>query len=162
MPKVDFEPIGDRVIVEAWEEEDIQTKSGIFISVRDEANKELPQFGEVVALGAGGTFPDCPNPMNVFSLGDFVYFNRYAGEEIVIGRSMNKKENKKYTVLRLDAIFGRLSKEVADEMRADREKMRALAENLSKTDDQTEKPAEKFDRQEFGKILLSERDRDAK
>lgn len=106
--KIDFDPVGDRVIVKVKEDGEVKTQSGLIISVRDEANKELPQCGEIVALGTGGTFPDCPDPSKIFKIGDVIYFNRYAGEEIIMGNPLVKAEQEKYTVLRLDAIFGKL------------------------------------------------------
>lgn len=106
-PKIEFEAVGDRVIVKVSEEEQ-KTASGILVTVRDAVNKDLPQCGEVVALGKGGTFPECPDPTTVFKLGDFVYFNRYAGEEIILGNPFDKSTQTKLIVLRLDAVFGKL------------------------------------------------------
>lgn len=108
MPTLDFEPIGDRIVVDPKEQEEIKTASGLILSVQDDVNKEKPQCGEIVAVGTGGTFPDCPDPSKVFSVGEFVYFNRYAGEDIIIGNPLLKAEHIKLKVLRLDAILGRL------------------------------------------------------
>lgn len=151
MSQLDFQPIGDRIIVRAWSEEELRTKSGILISVRDDVNKELPQCGEVVALGTGGTFPDCPDPTKVFEIGDFVYFNRYAGEEIVVGNSLNQEENEKFTVLRLDAIFGKLGKELVAKMIEHRERLRKIANEEAKVE--VEKPST-FDKKDFNEKIL--------
>ncbi len=101
--------MGDRVIVVPQEQDkEIKSSSGLIIQVQDDVNKELPQCGEVVAVGIGGTFPDCPDPSKIFKVGDFIYFNKYAGEDIIIGNPMLKNEHTKLKSIRLDAIIGRL------------------------------------------------------
>lgn len=156
---LDFIPVGDRVIVKTKDEsEEVTNSFGMIVTVKDNVNKELPQCGEVMAVGKGGTFPECPNPSEFFKKGDIVYFNRYAGEEVIfenfieveqeveqfeerptgdfevvkrnevngkiidemslpvtetvsIGKKkvMSKKRvAEKFTILRLDAIFGKL------------------------------------------------------
>ena len=105
MTALDFEPIGDRVIV-LPEIEEIKTNSGIII-VQNDVNKELPGKGKIVALGDGGTFPDCPNPKKFLKVGDMVYFNKYAGEDFSI--QVVKGEKTELKVLRLDAIFGKIN-----------------------------------------------------
>jgi chaperonin GroES len=112
--QIDFEPIGDRVIVKPLDDElEQKTKSGLLIAVRDNANRELPQSGEIVALGKGMTYPGCPNPSDVFKVGDVVYFGRYAGEEFTVGDPHDKDNCLKFISLRLDAVFGRLNNKPA-------------------------------------------------
>ena len=78
---MDLQPLGDRVIVEAIEEEET-TSSGI---VLPDTAKEKPQRGRVLAVGPGsrddnGKFV----PMDLAE-GDEIVFSKYGGTEIVIG-----------------------------------------------------------------------------
>jgi co-chaperonin GroES (HSP10) len=158
MTELEFTPIGDRIIVKPLLDEEITTSFGIVIAARDEVNKELPQCGEVMAVGEGKTFPDCPNPQEVFSVGDFVYFSRYAGEEIVIGNSLDPKENQKYTVLRLDAVFGKLAPAAAQKMIAERKAREELAKGKPQIQvEDVDAPTKELTKDEVGKLLLDNR-----
>jgi chaperonin GroES len=86
MKQIDFTPVGDRIIVIPEESSsEVKLSGGVILTVQpNTTDKELPQRGLVVALGTGGTFPECPDPTKVFSIGDTVYFNKYAGEEFEI------------------------------------------------------------------------------
>src|ERR671937_3021963 len=78
---MDLQPLGDRLIVEALEEEET-TVSGI---VLPDTAKEKPQRGRVLAVGPG---PRDENgnyvPMDVED-GDEVIFSKYGGTEIKLG-----------------------------------------------------------------------------
>jgi chaperonin GroES len=84
-----LKPIGNRVVVEPIEQEDV-TPSGI---VLPETAKEKPQKGKVVSVGPGDRDEDGKRiPMDV-SEGDVVLFAKYSGTEI-------KVDGKKVLILR--------------------------------------------------------------
>ena len=74
-----LKPLGDRVIVQALEEEET-TASGI---VLPDTAKEKPQEGTVVAVGPGRWDEDGDKriPLDV-SKGDVVIYSKYGGTEI--------------------------------------------------------------------------------
>ena len=84
-----LKPLGNRVVVEPIEEEEI-TASGI---VLPETAKEKPQKGKVLAVGPGERNEDGERmPLDVDE-GDTVLFAKYAGTEI-------KMDGKKLLILR--------------------------------------------------------------
>jgi chaperonin GroES len=83
-----LKPLGDRVVVEAVEQEEM-TASGIYVP---ETAKEKPQEGIVLAVGPGHLLDNGQRaPMEVKE-GDRVIFAKYAGTEV-------KLEDKKYLIL---------------------------------------------------------------
>lgn len=86
---VSLKPLGNRVVVEPIEEEEV-TASGI---VLPETAKEKPQKGKVLAVGPGERDEDGERiPLDV-SEGDTVLYAKYAGTEI-------KYDGKKLLILR--------------------------------------------------------------
>ncbi len=84
-----LKPLGNRVVVEPIEQEDI-TAGGI---VLPETAKEKPQKGKVISVGPGDRDEDGKRiPMDV-EKGNTVLFAKYAGTEI-------KVEGKKLLILR--------------------------------------------------------------
>ena len=78
---MDLQLLGDRLIVEALEEEDTTT-SGI---VLPDTAKEKPQRGRVLAVGPGSRNDKGELvPMDVAE-GDEVIFSKYGGTEIRLG-----------------------------------------------------------------------------
>ncbi len=78
---MDLKPLGDRLIVEALEEEET-TVSGI---VLPDTAKEKPQRGRVLAVGPGARNDKGELvPMEVAE-GDEVIFSKYGGTEIKLG-----------------------------------------------------------------------------
>ena len=75
MGKLNIQPLGERVVVEAAKAEE-KTSGGIIIP---DTAKEKPQQGTVVAVPA----EDKENPITV-KVGDTVLYGKYAGTEIVI------------------------------------------------------------------------------
>ncbi len=70
-------PLGDRVVVQAIEQE-AQTSSGLFIP---DSAKERPQEGKVIAVGDGRTTDDGNRiPLDV-KAGDTVVYSKFAGTE---------------------------------------------------------------------------------
>ena len=86
---INLKPLGNRVVVEPIEEEEI-TASGI---VLPETAKEKPQKGKVLSAGPGERDDDGKYiPMDVKE-NDTVLFAKYAGTEI-------KVDGKKWLILR--------------------------------------------------------------
>jgi len=78
---MDLQPLGDRLIVEAIEEEET-TSSGI---VLPDTAKEKPQRGRVLAVGPGNRNDSGEIvPMEV-AVGDEIIYSKYGGTEIKIG-----------------------------------------------------------------------------
>ncbi|MCI0440335.1 MAG: co-chaperone GroES [Chloroflexi bacterium] len=92
--KVQFKPLGNRVVIEPAEQEE-QMRGGIYIP---DTAKEKPQEGTVVAVGPGRLSDDGARiPMEV-QVGDTVVYSKYAGTEY-------KEGDNEYLVLREDDIL---------------------------------------------------------
>ena len=90
-------PLGDRVIVEPIEKEEM-TAGGIYVP---ETAKERPQEGRVIAVGPGQMRDDGNrNPMDVAE-GDRVIYAKYAGTEF-------KLNDKKLLILSERDILARV------------------------------------------------------
>jgi chaperonin GroES len=83
-----LQPLGDRVVVKAQEEDDARTASGLVIP---DTAKEKPQTGEVLAVGPGDFQDGERLPMDV-AVGDIVVYSKYGGTEI-------KYEGEEYLIL---------------------------------------------------------------
>lgn len=79
--KVRLQPIGERLVVQREEGEDV-TKGGI---VLPDSAKEKPARGTVVALGTGKLLDDGTRSKPQLKEGDRVLFSSYAGETVEIG-----------------------------------------------------------------------------
>jgi chaperonin GroES len=78
---MDLQPLGDRLIVEVVDEEEVLT-SGI---VLPDTAKEKPQRGRVLAVGPGALNEKGERtPVDVES-GDEIIFSKYGGTEIKLG-----------------------------------------------------------------------------
>ena len=75
---MNLQPLGDRIIVELLEEEEM-TASGI---VLPDTAKEKPQRGRVLAVGPGGRNEDGEYVAIDLAEGDEVIFSKYGGTEI--------------------------------------------------------------------------------
>jgi chaperonin GroES len=78
---MDLQPLGDRLIVEALEEEET-TDSGI---VLPDTAKEKPQRGRVLAVGPGSRNEDGEYVSMDLAEGDEVIYSKYGGTEIKLG-----------------------------------------------------------------------------
>ena len=78
---MDLQPLGDRLIVEALEEEET-TASGI---VLPDTAKEKPQRGRVLAVGPGGRDEDGEYITMDVEVGDEIIYSKYGGTEVKIG-----------------------------------------------------------------------------
>lgn len=81
MASVKLQPLGNRILVQA-EEEEQTTASGIVIAPT--ANKEKPQRGKVIKLGTGGHDKDGNKTEFSVSEGDVVLFKKYAPDEFEV------------------------------------------------------------------------------
>jgi chaperonin GroES len=94
-----LKPLGDRVVVEPIEQEDV-TAGGI---VLPETAKEKPQKGLILAIGPGARDDSGKRIVLDVAVNDTVLFAKYAGTEIKI-------ESKKYLILRESDILAILDK----------------------------------------------------
>ena len=78
---MNLQPLGDRLIVEILEEEEI-TVSGI---VLPDTAKEKPQRGRILAVGPGPRDEDGEYIKMDVEEGDEVIFSKYGGTEIKLG-----------------------------------------------------------------------------
>jgi chaperonin GroES len=76
-----LQPLGDRLIVEVIEEEEV-TSSGI---VLPDTAKEKPQRGRVLAVGPGPRDDDGEYVKMDLEEGDEIIFSKYGGTEIKLG-----------------------------------------------------------------------------
>jgi len=87
-------PLGDRVIVKRFEEEEV-AKGGIIIP---DTAKEKPQQGEVIAVGKGKYGEDNKLIPVEVKKGDKVLFGKYSGNEITV-------DGEEYLIMREDDIL---------------------------------------------------------
>ena len=78
---MNLQPLGDRLIVEVLDEEEI-TISGI---VLPDTAREKPQRGKVLAVGPGSRDEDGEYIKMDVEEGDEVIFSKYGGTEIKLG-----------------------------------------------------------------------------
>jgi chaperonin GroES len=86
---MNLKPLGDRLIVEPIEQEEM-TASGI---VLPETAKEKPMQGKVLAVGPGARKDDGSRAELDVSVNNTVLYAKYAGTEVKI-------DNKKYLILK--------------------------------------------------------------
>src|SRR3989449_6506689 len=78
---MELQPLGDRLIVEVLEEEEM-TVSGI---VLPDTAKEKPQRGRVLAVGPGARDENGEHIAMDLDEGDEIIFSKYGGTEIKLG-----------------------------------------------------------------------------
>jgi chaperonin GroES len=78
---MDLQPLGDRLIVEVLDEDEI-TVSGI---VLPDTAKEKPQRGKILAVGPGARDEDGDYIKMDVQVGDEIIFSKYGGTEIKVG-----------------------------------------------------------------------------
>ena len=92
---MNIKPLGDRVLVQPIEQEEV-SKGGIIIP---DSAKEKPQEATVVAVGNGKILDSGDvRPLEV-KVGDRILFSKYAGTEVKI-------EGEEHLILREDDIIG--------------------------------------------------------
>jgi chaperonin GroES len=93
---MDLKPLGDRVIVEVLDEEEV-TYSGI---VLPDTAREKPQRGKVMATGPGRYEDGKLVPLDV-KKGDEIVFSKYGGTEV-------KEGGEEYLILRESDILAKV------------------------------------------------------
>jgi chaperonin GroES len=88
-------PLGDRVLVQPVEENEVK-KGGIIIP---DTAKEKPQEGKIIAVGTGKRDDDGKLVPFTVKKGDRVLISKYGGTEIKI-------DGKDYLIMREDDILG--------------------------------------------------------
>jgi len=86
---MNLQPLGDRLIVEAVNEDEI-SKAGIILP--DTIDKEKPEKGKVISVGSGKMREDGTRLALEVKVGDVVFFKKYAPDEIKI-------DGKEYLIL---------------------------------------------------------------
>jgi chaperonin GroES len=95
---MDLKPLGDRLIVEVLEEEEV-TASGI---VLPDTAKEKPQRGRVLAIGKGRWEDGQLIPLDV-AVGDEIIYSKYGGTEVKVG-------GEEYLILRETDVLAKFEK----------------------------------------------------
>ena len=90
-----LEPLEDRVIVKALEEETQRTPTGIIIP---DTAKEKPQEGKVLAVGSGKVTDDGKRQALDVKVGDRILFGKYSGSEV-------KVDDKDYLIMREEDVL---------------------------------------------------------
>ena len=90
-----IKPLGDRVLVEPLEAEEV-SRGGI---VLPDTAKEKPAEGKVVAVGEGKKTDDGRVVPLSIAVGDKVLYGKYGGNEV------STNDGKDYLVIREDDIF---------------------------------------------------------
>ncbi len=98
---INLKPLGDRVVVEPIEQEDISA-GGIILP---ETAKEKPQKGTVVATGPGVRDDDGKRVGLDVEKGDVVLFAKYAGTEF-------KVDGKKLLILKESDLLAVIDEEI--------------------------------------------------
>jgi len=98
MAKIKLQPLEDKVIVQAVEEEDI-TEGGIVLP--QTATKEKSQEGKVVAVGPGKLLENGKRAAMSVKVGDKVVFKKYSPDEIEINEE-------KYLIISQEDILARI------------------------------------------------------
>lgn len=78
--RLSIQPLGDRVVVKPLQKDEV-SMSGIIIP--DSANREKPERGTVVAVGAGKYDDGDLLPMTL-AVGDTILFSKYGYDEVKI------------------------------------------------------------------------------
>lgn len=94
---VNIKPLGDRVLVEAIEEQE-EMKGGIYIP---DSAKEKPQQAKVVAVGPGRYDDNGKLQKPEVEVGDIVLTSKYGGTEI-------KLDDKEYKILNSSDILAKV------------------------------------------------------
>jgi chaperonin GroES len=90
-------PLADRVVVKALEETE-QMRGGLFIP---DTAKEIPQQGEIIAVGPGRYEEGKRVPMDL-KVNDRVLYGKYSGTEVTI-------DDEQYLILRESDVLAVIS-----------------------------------------------------
>jgi chaperonin GroES len=93
--KVNFKPLGNRVVIQPSEDSEQVSSGGIYIP---DTAKEKPQEGKVVAVGPGKLDDAGKRVAMEVQVGDVVVYSKYSGTEY-------KEGDIEYLVVREDDIL---------------------------------------------------------
>ena len=92
---MDIRPLGDRIVVQPLEAEEV-TKGGIILP---DTAKEKPHEGKIVAVGRGKVLDNGQIQALEVKSGDRVLYRKYSGSEI------KTKDGKDYLIMREEDIL---------------------------------------------------------
>jgi chaperonin GroES len=98
---MNFQPLGDRVIIKPLEAES-KTKGGI---VLPDTVKEKPQEGKVIAVGKGKVLENGTVNKPEVKEGDTVLYGKYSGTEVT------SKDGEEYLIVREEDILAIVKKQ---------------------------------------------------
>ena len=94
MAKLKLEPLGSRLIVKPFVEDEV-TKTGIILP--ETADKERPIRGEVLAVGLGKFLENGQREKIDLKVGDTILFEKYGSDEY-------KVDNEEFLVVEYDKV----------------------------------------------------------
>lgn len=92
---MDIKPLGDRIVVQALEAEEV-TKGGIILP---ETAKEKPHEGKIVAVGRGKLLDNGQIQALELKAGDRILYGKYSGSEI------KTKDGKEYLIMKEEDVL---------------------------------------------------------
>jgi chaperonin GroES len=75
-------PLNDHIVIKAV----VETKTVGGIILPETADKEKPEKGEVVAVGAGKLLENGTRAASAVKVGDIVVFKKYSPDEVKVGK----------------------------------------------------------------------------
>ena len=94
--ELSIRPLGDRVLIKPFTGEDISKKSSSGIIIPETVDKEKPEQGKVIAVGAGRVNENGDTIPVAVKVGDKVVFSKYGYDEVKINEEeyyILKEEN---------------------------------------------------------------------
>ena len=92
---MDIKPLGDRIVVQPLEAEEV-TKGGIILP---ETAKEKPHEGKIVAVGRGKVLENGQIQALELKAGDRILYGKYSGSEI------KTKDGKDYLIMKEEDVL---------------------------------------------------------
>ena len=92
---MDIKPLGDRIVVQPLEAEEV-TKGGIILP---DTAKEKPHEGKIIAVGRGKVADNGQIQPLELKVGDRVLYGKYSGNEI------KTKDGKDYLIMREEDVL---------------------------------------------------------
>ena len=82
--KINIRPLGDRVLVRPFSQEELSKKSPSGIIIPETVDKEKPEQGKVIAVGQGRINENGDTVPISVKVGDRVVFSKYGYDEVTI------------------------------------------------------------------------------
>ena len=92
---MDIKPLGDRIVVQPLEAEDV-TKGGIILP---DTAKEKPHEGKIVSVGRGKVLENGQIQALELKVGDRILYGKYSGSEI------KTKDGKDYLIMKEEDVL---------------------------------------------------------